>query len=88
MKHVSRLQFIDNGSFGVLRCLHLFDSVVKMRIKLFADALNSFEALLRERIPELPPNQFEAFVVFRISWIVVSGDGAIERVKRRQDILD
>jgi len=88
VKNVSRLQFIDYGSFRVLRCLHLFDSMMKVRIKFLADALNSFEALFRESIPELAPNEFETLIVFGISGIVVSGDGAVERVKCRQYILN
>lgn len=88
VKHIAGLQFVDNRAFRVLQSLHLLDSMVKIRIKLFADAFNSLEALFRERIPELAPDQLESFIVLGVSRIVVSGDGSIERVERRKDILD
>lgn len=88
VKHVSRLQLSNNNPIGVLGRLNPRNCVVVMRVELLSEGLDAHEALLRQRLPQLPPNQLETFAIFDVRRVGRIRERAIECVEHRKQVFD
>jgi len=88
VKHVTRLQFSDHNPVGVLGGLNPRNRVMEMRIEVLSHRLDAHEALLRQRLPKLPPNQFEPFAIFDVRGIGRVRQRTIESIEHRKQVFD
>src|SRR5260370_8292877 len=83
MKNVSRLEHLQNGAVLVLDGFGAVHRLMKMRIKLFAERIDTFDAKPRDVVDELLVNKLETFAIVFVLGSAMARDSILKTATHR-----
>ena len=88
VKHITGLHFADHDPVRMFGGFHALNRVMIVRIELLPHRIDSNKPLLRQRFPELPPDQLEAPVIVGVRRIAGNRESPIEGIEHRKQAVD